>query len=385
MRPVLLAACLAVASTSASAASLVKDARNQSITSSMKPLPVSVVGRVRTEPLSPPMPHGSKAFIHQWPGVYFEAAFRGDRVALAFDDTANEYRLTVDGSQPLTIAQPGRAQFKITGLHAGLHHLRLEKVTESIDRIGAFDGFYVPADERPAPVRQRARQIEFIGDSAMTGYGLRSSKLQCTQEEIRLTSDTQRAFPAIVAKRFDADYQVIAVSGRGLVRNYGGSTPGHAMLQAYPYTEIDGSRVYADASWRPQIILISLFNDIATDLQPGEKWKNLDELGGDYVTGYRQLIDELHRRSPSATLLLVWPDDSQAGDDPHMRDLMHTVRRGVEDAGARAGAKLAFFSVTVDGAENTACDHHGNLRGHELIAATLTRYLEAHPALWQAR
>jgi hypothetical protein len=157
------------------------------------------------------------------------------------------------------------------------------------------------------------------------------------------------------------------------------------MLQAYPYADIDQSRAYADGSWRPQVILISLLNDFATDLQPGEKWKTLDELGADYILAYRQMIDELHRRSPSATLLLVWPDDSQAGDDPHTRDLFHTVRRGVEEAGARAGAKLAFFGVKVDDAENTACDHHANPRGHELIAAALTQYLEAHPALWQAR
>jgi len=93
----LAAALLATfAANAAKAQDVTVDAANRSVTADMRALPVHVGGRVETAPLPAPLPAGATAFLHEWPGVYFEAAFRGDRVVLRFDDPANEYRLLVD-------------------------------------------------------------------------------------------------------------------------------------------------------------------------------------------------------------------------------------------------------------------------------------------------
>jgi hypothetical protein len=205
------------------------------VSRAMRTLPVHIGGRVAISQLSGQLPAGAKRYLHQWPGVYFETSFSGDSLALKFDDPYNEYRLSIDGQVLQRIAQPGSSEYLVTGLAARLHHVRLERVTESVDHSASFEGFYAPRNARVHGIEDRARRIEFVGDSGMTGYGIRTETRACTQEEVRLKSDTQIAYPALVAKRLDADYQINAISGRGLIRNYGGQWPDDTMLHAYRY------------------------------------------------------------------------------------------------------------------------------------------------------
>src|SRR5205085_1653153 len=123
-----------------------------------------------------------------------------------------------------------------------------------------------PADEKVLPVAARRRQIEFVGDSSMTGYGDRSQSRVCTGDGIRASTDTQQGYAALTAKHFDADYQINAYSGRGMVRNYGGVEPDKTLPQLYPYTLFDKTGPYDDDAWQPRIIVVKLDADFATPL-----------------------------------------------------------------------------------------------------------------------
>src|SRR5207237_1246644 len=71
-----------------------------------------------------------------------------------------------------------------------------------------------------APLRHRRRAIEFIGDSHTVGYGNTSPGRACTEDQVWATTDTSRGIAPLTAARYAADYQVNAISGRGVVRNY---------------------------------------------------------------------------------------------------------------------------------------------------------------------
>src|SRR5690606_14213032 len=137
LRSLLAAAVLAASIAGPSHAQTVTTDAGRAATAGLQALPVHVGGRVRAEP----RPGGGKRFEHEWPGIYFEAGFRGDRVVLRFDDPSNEYRLFIDNLEPVTLAQPGTAAVTVSDLALGPHRLRLEKVTVSIDRPAAFEGF----------------------------------------------------------------------------------------------------------------------------------------------------------------------------------------------------------------------------------------------------
>jgi lysophospholipase L1-like esterase len=355
-----------------------------------KGLPVRPIGRVSAKPLPAPMPKGSVGYIHQWPGVYFEAAFKGDSFLLKFNDTLNEYRLFIDGGKPITIAQPGSGIYKVTGLSGKNHKLRLEKVTESIAGTGAFEGFYVGQRGKVQMVSPRKRQIEFVGDSGMTGYGVRSPKRQCTQEEVRLLSDTQIAYPSLTAKHFGADYQVNAYSGRGVIRNYNGAEAGSPLPAHYPFIFYDKSERYDDPSWRPQIILVNLgANDVSTPLNPGEKWKTTEEFALDFVQSYTAFLGQLHGRNPDAALIIVWPN-SEEFSDPAIAKYATLGRQMLQAEADRLGFRSVTFLRLDDLAienkvlklENTACDYHASISDYQKLTVWLTKYLEGKPELW---
>lgn len=382
IRLILFFSSLVLVTSAAFAQTVTFDPKLSTATSEMKALPAHVGGRVLMTPLPEPMPSGATRFVHQWPGVYFEAGFEGEQVMLRFDDSLNEYRLLIDDLAPIQIAQPGRTEVHIAGLANSTHRLRLEKMTESVDHSAAFDGFYVPADERVITTPARARRMEFIGDSAMTGYGIRSATRQCSKEEVRLLTDTQAAYPALVSNRFGADYQVNAISGRGLIRNFGGVEPDDPMTHAYDFAVRDIGAPLRDATWQPQIIVVSLFADFAGELGPSEPWKTMGEVGAAWIDGYVAFLRQLHARAPEAALVVGWPNMAQQTDSEFI-SLVDRAREAILSAADQSGFRVVLMEMpTGQDYELSACDYHPSIGDQRRLADHVGRFIDAYSELW---
>lgn len=388
MRTVALLFVLLVGSTQAIAQNVSNDPKNSTITADMQTVLPHIGGRVVTEALPKSLPVGAMSYRHEWPGVYFEADFTGDTIFAKFDDPANEYRVLIDDLPPITIAQPGASEVTIGGISNANHHIRLEKVTESAWIVGAFDGFYLPKGETGTSAAPRQRQIEFIGDSDMTGYGVRSSGHVCTQDEVRLLSDTQIAYPALLAKALNADYQVNAISGRGLIRNFGGGTD-HALPSVYANSLPDlGPGIdlppYQNTLWKPDLIVVALGgNDFSTPLVAGEDWQTNDQLIDDFIVEYTRFLTTLHDGNPDAALLLVQFEIGMlAGDDlTRIAEFQQTALPEIARAiGFRSANTVSIFAMATDA---TACHYHASQADHQRRADWLTAYVAGQPALWQ--
>jgi lysophospholipase L1-like esterase len=346
-------------------------------------LPTKAVGRMQIKALPAPMPKGAQAFVHQWPGVYFEAAFKGDRFFLKFNDAANEYRLFVDDAPFVRIAQPGNVVLEMRGLAKRRHHLRLEKVTESIAFTGEFQGFYVPKNSQLLARPDNKVQIEFIGDSGMAGYGMRSDTRTCTSEEVVQRSDAQNAFPALTAKRLNADYQVNAYSGRGMVRNYSGEEPGMTLPSFYPYTLFDKNAAYSDPDWKPKIIVIGLGgNDFSTPPNKGEKWASTQELIDEYLKTYVAFLQRLHANSPESALVIMWPIN-QNDELPELLAAMAGAEKMLRGEAKKIGIKSIDFLFWPDvKLDLSACDSHGSTGDHQKVSDWMTAYFKQRPDYW---
>jgi lysophospholipase L1-like esterase len=339
----------------------------------------------------PPSPHQiqPKPYTHYtytWPGIYFDARFEGDTFFFITDDSENILNVIVDGKSLGRLEKPGKAQYAVKGLDWGVHDVRLEKLTESQAGTGRFDGFYInkpyshglpPGVKRgtalePVP---RARQIEFIGDSYTVGYGNTSTKRECTKDEIWATTDTQQAFGPLTAKHYDADYQINAYSGRGIVRNYDGFI-GDPLPALYPYALYDGKTEYNKPDWQPQIIMIALGgNDFSTPVHAGEKWATQEDLRADYIANYVTFVKTLRARNPNTSFLLA-----NYGEPEIISDITEVIKRLNADGETR----VAPFSAGSN-FERTGCDYHLNTADDKRISATLIAYLDAHPDLWQGK
>jgi lysophospholipase L1-like esterase len=338
---------------------------------------VRTVGRVRSV---------AAGVQFTWPGTYFEGRFRGTGVGLVLSDFNNDYVVQVDGTAVATLVTPGQATQQIAGLADGEHVVRLAKRTESPWAVGEFRGLVPVAGgailSKPAA---RNRQIEFIGDSWTAGYGDMSTSRDCSGNGgVTRNSNADVTFGALTAKGLDADYQINAWSGLGMVRNYGGQNPDYNFRTYY---EMDLQALYDSAvwpvpsTWRPQVIVVGLgINDFSTALTSGEKWATVDELAADYRTAYLGFIDKLRSRyGADSFVVLTYPDLSY--QTTAFADSIRQIVKTRNDAGdARVSA--LYYDDSALGLDHLGCDWHPSQHDHQILAATLTRHLSTIPLTW---
>lgn len=311
------------------------------------PLPLNIGGRVA------PAPNG--AYDFGWPGVYFEGRFTGASVEIAVDPGVEHLAVSIDGERKAELIKSGETRLKLDRLGPGEHVVRLDKLTESQTGSARFEGFFVDQAGRALPASARPRRIEFIGDSHTVAYGVRSATRDCTESQVHDLTDTSLSFAPILAARLDADYRIEAFSGRGVVRNYNGLTPGEPLPALFPRL-IPGRaepRIAANDPWKPEIVVIGLgTNDFSTALHPGEAWADEAALRRDYRDSYVAFIEGLKASRPGARFFLIQGD---------------TFVDDVAEVAGRTGAT----AVRITGMERTACHSHPSAADQRMMADKL--------------
>ncbi|WP_039912661.1 SGNH/GDSL hydrolase family protein [Cellvibrio mixtus] len=333
-----------------------------SMATGLQQLPTHVGGRV----LETTVADGSKAYEYSWPAIYFETAFKGDSLTLKFNDDQNIFQLIVDDGTPVVINKPGVQDYVVPGLTAGTHKVRLEKITETQSSTGRFLGFF--SDDKPAALPNRKRQIEFIGDSFTVGYGNTSPSRECNNEELFKTTNSQLSFGPITAKHFNADYQINASSGFGIVRNYNGTSPDKSLIGLYPFTLHSNNYIYT-STWQPQVIVIGLgTNDFSTKLNNGERWKTREELQQDYINKYVEFINALQRKNPKAQFVLMASDKAEG----EIANQVGKVLAQVKAAGMKNIDSIIFTGLDYEG-----CHYHPSAKDDKLVADLLIAHLKS--------
>lgn len=341
----------------------------------LTPLAFSTGGRVLATHSADPR-FGARSLTYQWPGTYFEAAFSGASVYFATGASDEILHVTLDHQPLAPMVKPAAGAYEVSGLAAGPHTIRIDVVTESQNAPDTFLGFALPAGEKALAPPHRLRQIEFIGDSHTVGYGDTSPTRSCNTDQVWATTDSSQAFGALVARHYDADYQINAISGHGIVRNYNGG-PGDPVPVAYPWILFDRKQIYGDSNWHPQVIVIALgTNDFSTALNPGEKWKTRDELHADYEATYLRFLETLRATNLHAYFIL-WATDMANGE------IESEVSNVVDRWKALGETRVAYLPV--NGLGFTACNFHPSLEDHRTIAADLEHIIDAVPDVWSLR
>ncbi|MFY8142575.1 MAG: SGNH/GDSL hydrolase family protein [Caulobacter sp.] len=316
-------------------------------------LPLNIGGRVASAP--------EGAYDFGWPGVYFEGRFTGSSVEVVVDTGGEHLAVSVDGVRKAELTKSGQTRLKLDRLGPGEHVVRLDKLTESQSGSSRFQGFFVGEGSEALPAPLRPRRIEFIGDSHTVGYGVRSASRDCTESQVHDLTDTSLAFGPILARRLDADYRIVAFSGRGVVRNYNGVAAGQPLPALFPRL-IPGQeqpRVGADDTWSPDVVVIGLgTNDFSTPLNPGEPWANEATLRQDYRDRYVTFIQALKASRPKARVFLI------AGD---------TFAEDVAQVADRTGAK----AVRITGMDRGSCNWHPSVADQRMMADRLEAAIAA--------
>ena len=249
---------------------------------------------------------GSVQWIN-WSGSGFSVRFKGSSVAAEFYSNAPDTRnlaylkLWVDGVEQKDILLKEECQIVMLaeGLDAGQEHtIEVRKRTNArsstagVGRLILMDGTILE------PEKPKDRLIEFIGDSLTVGYvAAKDGKTAAAWSTT--TEDVTRTYCPQIAQAFDAEYQVVAISGRGVVRNNGGDSD---VLFPDIYRELDyyhNPGVPYDFSLQPDVIVINLgTNDesAANENLPAEEFRQ----------GLYDFLKEVRQYNPEAQILYTY-------------------------------------------------------------------------------
>jgi len=258
------------------------------------------MGRVDCKPAGP-------AFA--FPAVSVRVRFQGGALDLRLMDSGsgtarstNYYDVSIDGGPPTRLeAVAGDHTYPLArGLIDGEHTAEIVKRVESNGNTGKGQvlGFRVREGARLLPVRQRPLRVEFVGDSITCGYGNEVSTT--TPDRFHYTtinSNANAAYGAIAARLLDAEYVAVAISGRGVYRNYRDEA-GELAAAYYDDTLPDDATAppWDFTRYLPDVVVVNLgTNDFSP---PGP---NHDE----YKTAYTNLLKQIRGHYPDALLLAV--------------------------------------------------------------------------------
>ena len=294
------------------------------------------------------------------PGVMVQFSASTSEVSFDLEGEAR-YRLDMDGKPNSYFTANERRPYKVKAPGDGKpHQFRLIKISESnpgkvcvfgidLGKGGSFG---------PAP-KPSNRRIEFIGDSFTVGYGNEANGPEDGTPFEK--TDASRGYAFLLADGYKADFQINAVSGRGLVRNYAGIVPDWTLSTLYDYTvfgvmEQGGkSAPWNFDSFHPQVVVIFVgINDFQGDPPHADL--------AEFKKAYAALLDRLRKLHPGVKFLLVstktWPDDA----------MTPAVQQVYENQKAQGYTDLEYKLVFT---ENTALHGHPSAHSQQEMASTL--------------
>jgi len=307
-----------------------------------------------------------------WPGVALLTRFEGRAIGVVVDDAHSGYTLEIDGKAAKFIPaeDDGAHTVWLRGLRPGQHQLTVIRRNESPEQPGSIRGFLL-ADGHWLPAQQHnRRQIEFIGDSFTAGLANLSKRHACNGAAVRNTTDAGLAFGVQVARHYHADWELNAMSGMGMNRNWNGNRPDANFRSFYPRLLQNDATLLADLpDWHPNLLVIGLgINDFSTPLHEGENWTR-ESLAEEFKKGYKELIDDLRSRYGAAAIVAtaarVKPDDQQAP----------LVQQVVDAARADGDTNISYLEY--DQLQLAGCQWHPTLEDHRRMAQTLIEAIDA--------
>ena len=305
-----------------------------------------------------------------FPGIQIIAAFEGTSLRMMAKPQSGYFMAQIDGAEPFKVAFRSKQDSLVslaTALPYGRHIVRLMYIIEGYEFYPEFWGFVLDkgcslVDAPALP----SRKIEFIGNSITCGYGNEG----CVKEE-HFEYETENhyySYASITARNLDAQHWVVARSGIGAYRNYGGpkeGTPRSCMPVQYEYTgyaydsDLRKNAGFDSEKWdfsrfQPDVICINLgTNDLSTN---NYSLKLLKE-------GYQKLLKLVRKNNPKAKIVF----------------LTGTMLDEVATEAKKAGDKEVYrFDMTpMAGEEWIGNDWHPNIYQDEKMAVELTAWLRS--------
>ena len=169
----------------------------------------------------------------------------------------------------------------------------------------------IDSDNLLPPPAPKQRKLQIIGDSITCGYGIEGSLAE--EMHRTATENPAKAYSVLTANALDADLEIVAWNGKGVITSYVGedvNTPDASWLvpMLYQYTDAGCCSQYfhePKENWEkwdysrfvPDLILINLgTNDASYTRQIAQREE-------EFCTAYQDFLLDVHTKHPHAKIL----------------------------------------------------------------------------------
>jgi hypothetical protein len=303
-----------------------------------------------------------KSVRFDWPGVQIRTKFEGTSCSMKLKDGNNDYNVFIDGRLHKIIRTTSDTVYVLAnGLENKTHTLLITKRTEALFGIAALEGFILDGGKDLVKSIKilKKRKIEFVGDSYFTGFGSEGDSSDCVFS--RETQSSYVSFGPQLARKLDADYSIVAISGSGVVKNYGDSLRSSEFPLPYYYERVcmNDTLLWNFNRWQPDVVVVRIGRN--------DYWKEPHPKREMFRTAYLKLLNEIRRRYPKAEIFALC---SPLRMDPQC-DYINSVVNELN--GKNGDKKIHFVKVEVkfDPQRDFGCEKHPNRFGHKKIAEFL--------------
>ena len=210
--------------------------------------------------------NGEGAF--NYPGTTAILRFKGTGIGMETTPGSGKFVVEMDDSAPKTVVFSPTDSLLVLAdnLNDTVHNVRVTYAIEGFEFHPRFRAFHINGDLLPSAPKPELK-IEFIGNSITCGYGIEDDN-----PNNGFSYDTENhtmTYAHKAARALNADVNIVARSGIGIYRNYGGPKEGDAktMPLEYDYTQLyDYDNKWDHSQFHPDIICINLgTNDTSED------------------------------------------------------------------------------------------------------------------------
>lgn len=241
---------------------------------------------------------------------------------ICVDNKPAKHVALTDSMQTVTLAK---------GLTKGKHTVYVYKRTNArSSTAGLMDLTLLKNGKIEPPPAAKTRKIELIGDSLTVGYGVAASP--STASWSTATEDGSQTYAALAAKAVNAEYNVVAISGRGLAHNTGGDTD---KLMPALYTKTDEYNL-PGAEWNfnsfvPDVIVMNLgAND------------NGKSSTAEIVTAATAFLKTIRQKNKNAYIIVAYGINSSSLKHPEIVDGLKKAVSNMNDK------KISYFALPTE-------------------------------------
>ena len=236
---------------------------------------------------------GEDGLTMGWPGsgVEFVLPRGGDASVTLTGDGRGYMDLVVGGVSEIVDLEPGLQTLEVADDAAPGTRVRLTRRTEHYDT-GLFTLHDVEGDVVP---REPSGRILFLGDSITAGFGVAGDTAECANAPV--LHAPLESYAMLAADRLDAQAQLIAISGRGVVHNWD-YNPEPTMPAQIDFALPDRPETaqWDHSRFQPDVVVTTLGTNDWSAIDPGQQR---------FRDGYRDMLAALRERFPDAHIVTV--------------------------------------------------------------------------------